>query len=321
MAQRKEIQLSTETQQDNEFYQPQNFGFNQIDTHKWTKELAGETSTFSVIDWRDIPALEEVTTLQGQVWGMGERDLVPSNLLAIVGDTGGDIITSKDAQGNLEGFVFTVGTIDRRLILHMIGVNPELRYRKDLGWNLSVMQSILAKAKGVSEIEWTYDPLRGSNARLNLEKLGAVAYKYTENKYGRVMSDLYPENPTDRFTVRWDLDAFRTQERLAKIQSQEYRPLSLTEVAYLPVVSQYNKDLPSQFLVEIPYDVDHLSEQESADWRMQLRSILTNVLTSETDKSLVHRNAEITGFATGEDEGRLRSFYVVKSASRLRNHS
>ncbi len=301
------------------YLRPENFGFQQVDPRSWQKELAGKDTIFSVVDWKNIPALEEVTSLQGQVWGMGARDLVPSNLLAIAGDTGGDVVVARNNSGQLEGFVFTMGTIDGKLILHMIGVNPSLRYRKDLGWNLSLIQAALAKAKGIAEIDWTYDPLRGSNARLNLEKLGAVGYKYTVNKYGRVSSELYGENPTDRFTVRWNLNEPATKKRLNGIHTGSYQPLTLNDVANLPIIAEVgSKSLPNKFLVEIPYDVDSLSAADSAAWRVQLRQVCSQVMTSETASDYINRRGLITGFATGLDGSKKRSFYVVQSSPSLR---
>lgn len=301
------------------YLRPENFGFQQVAETSWKKELAGQDTFFSKVDWQNIPALEAVTSLQGPVWGMGERDLVPSNLLAIAGDSGGDVIIAQDQRGNLEGFVFTMGTIEGRLILHMIGVDPKLRYRKDLGWNLSMMQGSLAKARGISQIDWTYDPLRGSNARLNLEKLGAKAFKYTVNKYGRVHSDLYGENPTDRFTVRWDLDSNQTKKRLEGMNNGTYKPLDLNTVAHLPVVNQPTQDIPTKFLVEVPYDVDSLQAKDSAAWRMQLRNVLQHVLTCETDSGKIERQSLVSGFATGLDNNKQRrSFYVIDTSTGLR---
>jgi chorismate synthase len=259
----------------------------------------------------DLVAVEE---LQMEVWGMPERSVVPTNLLAIVGDTGGDIIVAKNNREIPVGFVFTVGTVKNTLILHMIGVHPDFRLHKDLGWNLSVLQGLLALRKGISKIAWTFDPLRGSNARLNLEKLGGVATKYTVNKYGIERNQLYGEVPTDRFTIEWDLRNPRTIQRLLDVQAGRLVPLSLADVAHLPVIVSAEGILPPKFLVEIPFDVDTVPAAERDEvmirWRTQLRNIFGQVLSCETTTETTHREAVVTGFATSKEER--RSFYVVE---------
>jgi chorismate synthase len=291
-------------------------GFKQESSATWTKELGGQIETFKLVDWKNIPELEEVVDLQQKVWGMGPRDAVPSNLLAIAGDTGGAIITAKNSAGELEGFVFTMGMTDGSLILHMIGVEENKRYKKDLGWNLSVLQMLEAQKNGVKRIVWTFDPMRGSNARLNLEKLGAVVDKYTVNKYGKVESELYGESPTDRFTAKWEIDSPRVAERIHQVGKGEYRPLSLNEVNQLQVLYEPLENwesTPDKFLVEIPYDIDNLPEEEKVVWRMNLRNILTSVLDTETAQSHSAGHFSITGLATGRliDSQDKQSFYVL----------
>lgn len=295
----------------------QEFGLIQISESKWTKELEGQMESFEIVDWTNIPVLEEVVDLQQRVWGMPERDAVPSNLLAIAGDTGGNVLIARDSEGQIEGFILTMGVSDGTLFLHMIGVDPESRYKKNLGWNLSLLQLLIAKEKGITKIVWTYDPLRGSNARLNLEKLGATVQKYTINKYGRQNNELYGEDPTDRFTAEWDIDDPRVTERLRKIESGEYRPKTLQEVAGLLILEEAMVDssiAPAEFLVEIPYDIDELPADQTASWRVRLRGILTSIL--DTESAILGKTTNdfaVTGFATGQDdtENTVRSFYII----------
>lgn len=298
------------------------FGFIEVSKNVWHKEINGKVEVFELVDWKNIPELEEVVDMQKKVWGMGDRDVVPSNLLAIAGDTGGSVILSKSLAGQLNGFVFTMGMIDKSLILHMIGVDANQRYKKDLGWNLSVLQMLEAKKKGIDKIVWTYDPMRGSNARLNIEKLGAVVKKYTVNKYGVVKSNLYGEVPSDRFTAEWNINDNNVLSRLSDIDQKRYEPMTLNDVSSLPVINnnRINKRrLPSKFLVEIPYDIDQLPDRDKAMWRMKLRRILSVALDSETaDNKDKPGKYQINGFATGMDEkSRIkRSYYVVSKKRR-----
>lgn len=299
------------------------FGFEPNLNNTFVKELEGQREIFEIVDWTDITTLEEIVDLQKKVWGMPIRDVVPSNLLAIVKDTGGFVIVAKNKQKKIEGFLFTLGQTDGGLFLHMIGVDPKNRYKKDLGWNLSILQYLLAKKMGVKKISWTYDPLRGSNSRLNLEKLGVVVRNYTINKYGKQNSELYGlENPTDRFTAEWDIDTKKVRERIEAIQTKKYIPKSLQDVAQLPILNKSisnQRKLPRKFLIEIPYDIDKLPEKEKIIQRMKLRNLLASVLTTyHAEHKTKKGEFMIDGFATGLDTiiDQRRSFYILRKKLR-----
>ena len=58
-------------------------------------------------------------------------------------------------------------------------------------------------------MEWTFDPLEIKNAYLNIEKLGAIARRYTINQYGQSSSPLQGGLPTDRLIAEWWLKSKR----------------------------------------------------------------------------------------------------------------
>lgn len=271
----------------------QEFGLTQTSDKTWSREVNGKTETLEIVDWSNNGTLKELVDLQMRVWGMPEKDAVPDNVLAIAGDTGGSVIVARNSEGKIEGFVLTMGVTDGTLFLHMIGVDPESRYKKDLGWNLSVLQLLTAQEKGVEKIVWTYDPMRGSNARLNLEKLGAIVQKYTINKYGKQDNQLYGESPTDRFTAEWNISDPRVLDRLRNIQSGDYQPKALQDVSHLKILEGAitdPKSAPDEFLVEIPYDIDLLPEEEKIKWRKKLRKILTSTLFLISPKLVLKAN-------------------------------
>src|ERR671920_562404 len=92
-----------------------------------------------------LDALRFLVRLQARVWGMPPEELVPVNILAILPDTGGSVLVAyREEQG---------GT-------------------RNLGWHLKLLQGYEALRAGHRSAIWTFDPMRGANARLNLEKLG-----------------------------------------------------------------------------------------------------------------------------------------------------
>ncbi len=65
----------------------------------------------------------------------------------------------------------------------MLGVLPEYR-NSGIGRRLKLRQRDDALARGIELIEWTFDPLELKNAFFNIERLGAIVRRYSENQYG-----------------------------------------------------------------------------------------------------------------------------------------
>ena len=72
----------------------------------------------------------------------------------------------------------------------MLGVLPEYR-NAGIGRRLKLRQREEALARGIELIEWTFDPLELKNAFFNIERLGAIVRRYTENQYGITASPLH----------------------------------------------------------------------------------------------------------------------------------
>ena len=95
-----------------------------------------------------------------------------------------------------------------------------LAVRKDhrnggLGRRLKMLQREDALARGIELIEWTFDPLEIKNAYLNIEKLGAIARRYTINQYGITSSPLQGGLPSDRLIAEWWLKSKRVETLLS----------------------------------------------------------------------------------------------------------
>ena len=68
---------------------------------------------------------------------------------------------------------------------------------------LKLAQRDDALRRGVSLIEWTFDPLEIKNAFFNIERLGAIVRRYVLNQYGTTSSPLHGGLPTDRCIAEW----------------------------------------------------------------------------------------------------------------------
>ncbi|MFF2389678.1 GNAT family N-acetyltransferase [Agromyces sp. NPDC058104] len=97
---------------------------------------------------------------------------------------------------------------------HMNAVAPEARGH-GIGLALKLRQRAIALAHGVDEVRWTFDPLIRRNARMNLVRLGAEVAAYLPEFYGVIGDEITGADRSDRFEVRWRLDAPRVERALA----------------------------------------------------------------------------------------------------------
>jgi predicted GNAT superfamily acetyltransferase len=135
------------------------------------------------------------------------------------------------------------------------------------------LQALLALERGFHSIRWTVDPLRAANARLNLERLGALGISYSRNKYGaEFAAGLYGGMPTDRLLLRWPLRTERTSERLRR----DYVPRPADSLDGVDEVSAKAIGSP-QLVVSIPGDIDTLVKtdfERAMHYRMETREKL-----------------------------------------------
>lgn len=290
-------------------------------------------------------ALGLLVMLQQSVWGFPPAEAVPVNILAILEDTGGAVIAAYDRETGFNsegwlGFAIGMGTRSGVLYSHMLGVREDVRGIADLGWYLKLLQGYLAIRSGHHAMTWTFDPLRGANARLNLEKLGARMINLTIDKYGVMRSSLYGDVPTDRFTAFWDLLDPATHDRMHRVYDRRYHPLTLDDIATIPEATVESLPglrlaRPASVRYRIPGDVDALMRQrpdEAIKWRQQMREVLGGLMTlrrARIDEGLagegpiaVDTGIEggpyvATGFATGYRPGEEErtSYYILTRES------
>jgi predicted GNAT superfamily acetyltransferase len=173
-----------------------------------------------MIEYRQLFAihdLEEVLHLQQTIWSFADIELLPLRFLVVVTRIGGHVFGAYDG-GKLAGFCFAIPGVKPNGITylhsHMLGVLPEYR-NEGVGRKLKLMQREEALSRKIALIEWTFDPMELKNAFLNIEKLGAIVRRYTENSYGITASPLHGGLPTDRCTAEWWLDSPRVISVLA----------------------------------------------------------------------------------------------------------
>ena len=161
-----------------------------------------------MIDIRHLDTLEEfaeVLRLQKLIWGFADVELLPIRFLVVVSKVGGHVLGAYDGD-RMAGFCFAIPGVKTGgcpyLHSHMLGVLPAY-HNAGIGRRLKLRQREEALDRGIDLIEWTFDPLELKNAFFNIERLGAIVRRYSENQYGVTASPLHGGLPTDRCIAEW----------------------------------------------------------------------------------------------------------------------
>ncbi len=171
------------------------------------------------ISIRTVDTIEDcqlIEQLEMTIWGKDSVE-ISSHLLRVIALEGGVVLLALD-KGQAVGFSFAFPALTAanrvKLVSHQTGVLP--RYQSSgLGYQLKLYQRQVALSRNFDLITWTFDPLQGRNARLNLGKLGAVCNTYKRHFYGDMTDALNRGLPSDRFRVDWWLASEHVARRLA----------------------------------------------------------------------------------------------------------
>jgi predicted GNAT superfamily acetyltransferase len=161
---------------------------------------------------------------------MDTSEIIPRKAFLVAQKIGGQVVGAFDteiagtaAEGgpqSIVGFALSwpgikvvQGQPRPYLHSHMLAVRDDYRNR-GLGTQLKLNQRQEALARGISLMEWTFDPLEIKNAYLNLHKLGAITRRYEVDFYGVSSSRLQGGLPTDRLVAEWRLDSSRVEAAL-----------------------------------------------------------------------------------------------------------
>jgi predicted GNAT superfamily acetyltransferase len=241
--------------------------------------------------------------LQAAVWGGGEREIIPYDILRAIGHAGGTVLGAWD-DARIVGMALSFvawGAEGAYHHSHLLGVLPEYR-RWGVGWRLKMAQRDAVLAQGLERMTWTFDPLESANAHLNFAKLGVICDTYLPDFYGAMPEALNAGLPSDRLLVAWLLRAPHVLGRLANARS------GMSGMSALPLVSAESFDAPyllrmddggspispsppsppgkgagglGRLRLEIPADFQSIKAANPARalaWRMATRAAFTDAL-------------------------------------------
>ena len=187
----------------------------------------------SEITFRDLSGMAEFRAaedLQRSVWGAGDQP-DPADLMMVVQGLGG-LVGGAFVDGALMGYIFGLPSRDPQVQhSHRLAVLPEAR-GLGLGVRLKFYQRDWCLARGMTTVQWTYDPLRPINAALNIHHLGAQSGRYLVDYYG-AMEGINRGIASDRVLVDWALDteavAARALGKTGLTVAGEVLPLALPQ--------------------------------------------------------------------------------------------
>ena len=160
-----------------------------------------------------IEDLAAIVTLQKEIWGYDEIELLPMRFFIVANKIGGQVLGAFHDRKMIAFCICIPGLKEKGgnyLHSHMLGVLPQYR-NTGVGRLMKLKQREYAMAENVALIEWTFDPLEVKNAFFNIERLGAIIRRYVHNQYGTTSSYLHGGLPTDRLVAEWWVESARVK--------------------------------------------------------------------------------------------------------------
>jgi len=270
---------------------------------------------------RTLSDLRRCHEIQRATWGYSDLMVFPYTILISAQHNGGVLLGSY-VNDELVGFLFGyLGMAGAKLYLfsQRMGVLPEFQ-GMGLGYRLKVAQREQMLRQGIDIVVWTYEPLEGGNATLNIEKLGGIVRYYARDIYGFVQNPLQASLTTDRFLLEWHLMSDRVRERV-RGQYQRPRAEDWLSGEDIPLVNYaaWEGDVPrplaadmelehERVLVQVPPNlqrIKHYDLKAAQDWRQITRAIF---------ETYFRRGYVVTGFASSL-QPRLPNFYRLERKS------
>jgi predicted GNAT superfamily acetyltransferase len=177
---------------------------------------------------RVIQALEDffdTVTVQKEVWGFSETDIVPPRLMTVATHIGGLVLGVFQGE-HMVGFSLALPGVKKGgkayWHSHMTGILPSFQ-NQGIGRQLKLKQRDEARRAGIELIEWTFDPLEIRNSHFNIERLGVIVRRFVPNQYGITSSRLHGGLPTDRLVAEWHVNSARAQAIVDRGETVERR--------------------------------------------------------------------------------------------------
>ena len=268
-----------------------------VDEATEAAEAAARAAGVRIHEISDLDGLDAVYRLYDTIWRPDPTNPpVTTELLRALTKAGNYVAGAFDDTGLIGACVGFFGMPETTLALspdsapraslelhsHIAGVVPRALGRS-VGFALKLHQRAWTLRRGVTVMEWTFDPLVRRNAYFNLVKLGALPAEYLPNFYGGMNDTINAGDESDRLLARWALD---TRDVAAAALGKTSPRDAEAERARGAVVALDRSDTGGPaagslggdtLLVAVPPDIESLRTTDPAaarDWRVAVRETL-----------------------------------------------
>lgn len=170
---------------------------------------------------------------------------------------------------------------------HLAGVLPGFTGR-GIGAAMKQHQRAWCLQRGISLMEWTFDPLIARNARFNLHKLGAGLSEYLPDFYGEMRDGINSGQGSDRALVSWNLPAPQPGQEPDCATEQPLALLQITDDA-APLTPVREDEVVAAaagartVALRIPQDIEAMRAADpglAAQWRTALRETMHPLMSA-----------------------------------------
>lgn len=170
----------------------------------------------------DLAELKQLETIFAEIWRRDGPPPISADLMRALSHSGNYVVGAFIAGSlgaGLVGFLAKRG--DRSLYLHshILGVLPKHQFQ-GAGFALKQHQRAWALAQGLTEVQWTFDPLVRRNAYFNVGKLGADVVAYHVDFYGVMGDSINGNGASDRALAIWRLHSERSAHAASGVQPE-----------------------------------------------------------------------------------------------------
>ncbi|MHA2401703.1 MAG: GNAT family N-acetyltransferase [Candidatus Kariarchaeaceae archaeon] len=229
-----------------------------------------------------------IVEIQRHAWKMPDIEIVATFEMKAVSDFGICLVAVNEDDTPI-GFIYGFPQFPNAHYSHMMAVMPEW-HGKGIGFALKKAHRDIALSSpyNIEVINWTVDPLLANNAFLNFAKLGCECNTYYENYYGDPEAvGIYRGVPTDRFFVKWYLNADRVKLRMDDYRSDRIdketllsRSPNVNQIRDNTWISTHAISELSHFTIQIPSDYQKMKDvslELAIDWRLKFRKLCQRV--------------------------------------------
>ncbi len=252
--------------------------------------------------------LKKTHDIQRNTWGYRDEMIFPYTIMTSTRHSGG-VLLGAYIDDNLVGFLYGylgMGGGSLYLFSQRMGILPEYQ-GLGIGTALKLAQREQMLRQGIDLVVWTYEPLAGISARLNIEKLGGIVRTYVRDIYGKVENPLQAGLSMDRVLVEWHLMSERVRSRIGNHVEKPSLKKWLEEEKF-PVINpiKWQDDLPvplpplldmdeGTVLLQIPPNLQDLKKKDlsvAQKWRSVTRKVFETYLSN---------GYVVTGFANSKE--------------------